>query len=119
MGLLWEILLSLLCALGLGLLGALLFGRLLRPIPGGDLWLLIPGRGDGARLEQEVRGAMWLRGLGLLNCPVVIVDLGLTGQGRALAFQLLARWNSLVLWPGDHLSELLQTEEHDQQKGGN
>lgn len=113
MGLLYEVLLTLLCALGLALLGGLLVGRLLRPIPGGGLWVLIPGRTEGGRLEQEVRAVMWLRSLGLLDCPVAIVDVDLTREGRALAFRLLARWNGLVLWPGEHLSELLKTEETD------
>ena len=44
MGLLWEALLTLLSALGLVLLGGLLLGRLLRPIPSDDLWILVPGR---------------------------------------------------------------------------
>lgn len=112
MGLLWEVLLTLLSVLGLALLGGLLFGRLLRPIPGGELWVLIPGRGEGARLEQEVRGMMWLRSLGLLCCPVAIVDVDLTKEGRELAFQLLRRWSGVVLWPGEHLSELLKTKDN-------
>lgn len=112
MGLLWEVLLSLLSALGLVLLGGLLFGRLLRPVPSGEMWVLIPGRGEGARLEQEVRVVMWLRGLGLLRCPVAIVDVDLTDEGRELAFRLLSRWNSVSLWPGSHLSELLKPEQN-------
>ena len=113
MGLLYEVLLTLLCSLGLTLLGGLLVGRLLRPIPGERMWILVPGRMEGEKLEQEVRGVMWLRSLGLLTCPVAIVDIDLTREGRELAFRLLQRWNGLVLWPGDHLSELLKTEETD------
>ena len=108
MGVLWEGLLSLLCALGLGLLGGLLFGRLLRPLPGDEIWMLIPARGAGERLEQDMRSVMWLRGLGLLRSPVAIVDLGLTGPGRELALRLAGSQSDVVLWPGECLSELLE-----------
>ena len=110
MGLLWEALLTLLSALGLVLLGGLLLGRLLRPIPSDDLWILVPGRGEGARLEQDLRGLMWLRGLGLLWCPIAIVDVDLTREGRELALKLAARWGNVVLWPSDRLAELLKEE---------
>ncbi len=113
MGLLYEVLLTLLCSLGLAMLGGLLVGRLLRPIPGEGIWILVPGRKEGGKLEREVRAVMWLRSLGLLDCPVAIVDVDLTREGRELAFRLIQRWNGLVLWPGDHLSELLKTEEAD------
>ena len=112
MGLLWEALLSLMSALGLMLLGGLLFGRLLRPIPGDELWVLIPGRGEGGRLEQQLRGMMWLRGLGLLRCPVAIVDVDMTSAGRSLAMKLISRWSDVVLWPSDHLSELFKSEQN-------
>lgn len=75
MQLLLEGCLTLLAALGLALLGGLLFGRLLRPVPGPELWTLVPGRGGGEELERDVRALMWLRGLGLLRCPVEILIL--------------------------------------------
>jgi len=39
-----------------------------------------------------VRSLMWLRSLGLLSCPVTILDEGLTDEGRWLAQELIRRW---------------------------
>lgn len=103
-----EGLAALLAALGLALLGGILFGRLLCPAPGGAQWLLIPGRGDGAGLEQTVRAAMWLRGLGLLRCPVAIVDAGLNEQGRRLAAHLAGRWGGVRLCTAKQLYAVLR-----------
>lgn len=111
MGLFWEVSLTLLSALGLVLLGGLLFGRLLRPAHVGDAWVLLPGRGDGGRLEQALRGMMWLRALGLLRCSTAIVDVDLTPEGRKLALHLAARWDDVVLWPPDHLNELVRIQQ--------
>ena len=77
--------LCVLCVLGLCALGWVLLGRLLRPIPARNVRLVIAGRGAGEELEQTVRGLMWLRGLGLLSCPVVIADVDLTPQGTGPA----------------------------------
>ena len=88
-----EIILSLLAVFGLLGLGWLLFGRILAPV-GGRFCAVVPGTGDGGGLEQSVRGLLWLRGGGLMKCPVVIVDCGLSDQGKAVAA-------ALVLWePG-------------------
>ena len=105
MGLMGEILLATVCVLGLSFLGWWLFGRLLRPIPAERAGILLPGRGEGDGLEQTVRAMIWLRSLGLLNCPVVIADVDLTPAGRELALRLAARWPGIVLWPADCLDE--------------
>ena len=78
----------LLAAFGLVSLGWLALGALLRPRDG---WgrMVVAARGDGDGLEQAVRWAMWLRRTGLWRGEVVIEDLGLTEDGRALA-RLLA-----------------------------
>ena len=105
MSLLWETLAAVACVLGLSFLGWWLFGRLLRPIPAEGVRVLLPGRKDGDGLEQTVRAMIWLRSLGLLNCPVVIADVDLTPAGRELALRLAARWPGIVLWPADCLDE--------------
>ena len=76
----WEIVLTVLCLMGLGLLVWCLLGRLVCPVPGQEVLAVLEGQGDGGGLEQSVRALMWLRSLGLLHCPVVIVDLGWTGR---------------------------------------
>ena len=107
MGLTTDVLLSVICALGLAFLAWWLFGRLLRPVPEQRVRVLIPGRGDGSSLEQSVRAFVWLRGLGLLNCPIVIADVDLTPEGWELALRLTVRWPGVVLWPVDHLADYI------------
>ncbi len=109
MRLLWEAVLTLLAAMGLALLGGLVFGRLLHPIPGPEVWVMIPGRGGGETLERDLRALMWLRGLGLLGCTVAIVDSGLTPQGRELSLRLASRWPDVVLCPAGCLQEMMDT----------
>ena len=87
-----EVLLTALCSAGLALAAWWLFGRLLRPIPGTQMRVVLRGEGDGSGLEQAVRSLMWLRSLGLLSCPVTILDEGLTDEGRWLAQELIRRW---------------------------
>lgn len=110
MRLLWDGLVTLLAALGLALLGGLLFGRLLRPIPGPDLWVVVPGRGGGEGLERELLALEWLCELGLLRCRVVVADLSLTVEGQELAQRLVGRWENVVLWPAQSLHELMEQQ---------
>lgn len=106
-GVVWDAALTGICVLGLGFLLWWSVGLVLRPLPGSEARVLIPGRGDGARLEQLVRSLIWLRGLGLLYCPVVIADIDLTPAGRELALHLTARWPDVILWPVGQISEYL------------
>ena len=99
--------LCVLCVLGLCALAWVLLGRLLRPIPARNVRLVIAGRGAGEDLEQTLRAFMWLRGLGLLDCPIIIADLGLTPKGWELALRLTARWPGVVLWPASDLPDYI------------
>ena len=107
MGVFWDGVLAAVCALGLALAVWWLFGLLLRPLPGWDVKVVLPGRGEGERLEQQVRSFIWLRGLGLVRCPVVIADIDLTPGGRELALRLVARWPGVILWPVSDLPDYL------------
>ncbi|MFR4561261.1 MAG: hypothetical protein ACLT5P_08565 [Flavonifractor plautii] len=65
MNAIWQVLLALLAAVGLLALGWLTFGRLLTPVGGGGggpVYAVVPASGDGAHLEQDVKGLLWLRG---------------------------------------------------------
>ena len=93
MGTFWDILLAAVCACGLAFVGWWLFGLLLRPLPGWEAKVMIPGRGEGEGLEQQVRSFLWLRGLGLLRCPIVIADVG--------------RWPEVILWPAGDLGDYI------------
>ena len=107
MGTFWDTLLALICALGLAFVLWWLFGLLLRPLPGGEAKVVLAGRGSGENLEQLVRSFLWLRGLGLLRCPIVIADTGLTPAGWELALRLTARWPEVILWPASDLGDYI------------
>lgn len=107
MGELWDILLAVVCVLGLAFAGWWLFGLLLRPLPGREARVVLAGRGEGDGLEQQVRSFLWLRGLGLLRCPIVIADAGLTPAGWELALRLTARWPEVILWPASDLGDYI------------
>ena len=47
MGTFWDILLAGACVCGLAFVGWWLFGLLLRPLPGREAKVVIPGRGEG------------------------------------------------------------------------
>lgn len=88
MNAIWQVLLALLAAVGLLALGWLTFGRLLTPVGGGGggpVYAVVPASGDGAHLEQDVKGLLWLRGGELARFTIVIADGGLDGTGRAVA----------------------------------
>ena len=107
MGTFWDAVLALVCILGLAFVGWWLFGLLLSPLPGREAKVVIPGRGDGEDLEQQVRSFLWLRGMGLLRCPIVIADVGLTASGWELALRLTARWPEVILWPASDLGNYI------------
>ena len=107
MGAFWDTALALLCMLGLAFIGWWLFGLLLRPLPGREAKVVLPGRGEGENLEQLVRSFLWLRGMGLLRCPIVIADVGLTPAGWELASRITARWPEVALWPAGDLGEYI------------
>ena len=103
MRLCWEAVLASVCVLVLSGMVWWLIGRTLRPIPGKKTRIFLVGRGDGEQLEQSVRGFMWLRGLGLLCCPIVIVDVDLNQQGYELALRLAEKWSGISVWPLNHI----------------
>ena len=105
---LWDALVTAMCAIGLAGCCWWLVGRLLRPIPRACVRVVLSGRGGGENLEQTVRAMVWLRGLGLLNCPVLIADAGLNREGREVAIRLAARWPGVILWPADRLEEYIR-----------
>lgn len=86
-----EAALSLLSVIGLLSIGWLCFGHLLTPAGNGRTVTVLPGRGDGEDLEQAVTGLLWLRGSGLLEGRILIVDCGLTAEGKAMAQALCRR----------------------------
>lgn len=86
-----DIATTLFCTTGLALIGWWFFGKLLCPTPRG-VRVVIQSQGDGENLEQSIRALIWLRGMGLLSCPIVIMDGGLSPTGRAIAQRICDRW---------------------------
>ena len=107
-----EIILAFLAVIGLVSLGWLGFGCLLMPTGGTDTVCLLPGRGEGETLEQAVTGLVWLRGGGLFGGRLVIVDCGLTEQGRAIARALARRESTVEVCPVEELEEYIRSVSH-------
>lgn len=91
MRILLEVIMSLLSVVGLLSIGWLCFGHFLTPAGNGQTVILLPGRGEGVDLEQTVAGLLWLRGSGLAEGRILIVDCGLSAEGRAAAQALCRR----------------------------
>ena len=103
-----EIFLSLLAVFGLFCLGWLAFGRILAPRDYyAPAYAVVPARGNGAALEQTVRGLLWLRAGELQRYTVVIADAGLDAQGRAVAAALSNEEAKVVFCPMGAVSEYL------------
>lgn len=102
-----EVILALLCAVGAAALIWLFFGWLIRPYPVHQLWVVLPGRGDGGTLEASLRLLAWLRRAELFCGEAVIWDAGLTQEGRELALRLALRWSWVTCCPRGALEEWL------------
>ena len=97
MGAFWELFGTAMAAAGLAVLLWWQAGRLLRPVPGRNVQVVISGRGDGEELEQTLRALYWLRGMGLLRGGIVIETEELTSAGLALAAELTRRYPAAEL----------------------
>ena len=99
-----QVLLALLAAAGLLALGWAIFGQLVTPVGAiSPVYAVVPADGDGAGLEQAVKGLLWLRGGELARFTIVIADNGLDESGRAVAAALLTDATGVVVCPGDRL----------------
>ena len=107
MGVIWDGLLAAACAVGLAFVLWWSFGLLLRPLPGWETNIILPGRGAGEELEQQVQAQSPTGTDAILRCPVIIADIDLTPEGRQLALRLAARWPGVILWPVDDLPDYL------------
>ena len=97
MGAVWELFGTAMAAAGLAVLLWWQMGRLLRPVPGRNVQVVISGRGDGEELEQTLRALYWLRGMGLLQSGIVIETEDLTDTGLTLAEKLIQRYPAAEL----------------------
>lgn len=85
---LWNCLFAAALIAALAMLGCLCRALVLLPMRAKDAVILLPGRGAGEDLEQNVRSCLLLRRWGVLRQEIVIQDRGLNPEGLALARQL-------------------------------
>ena len=105
-----EVILALLAAVGLLALGWLLFGKLLTPVGGsseGTVYAVVSACGDGANLERDVTGLLWLRGGELARFSIVIADGGLNDVGKAAVSALVERKPGVEICPLERLPEYI------------
>lgn len=100
--------LALLAAVCLLALGWWTAGRLLAPSAwSSPVYAVVPAAGDGACLERDVKGLLWLRGQQRGRFTIVIADLGLDQAGRAVATALLKGATGLVVCPAEDLGKYI------------
>ena len=87
---LWNCLFAAALIAALAMLGCLCEALVLLPMRAKDAVILLPGRGNGGDLEQNVRACLLLRRWGVLRQQIVILDRGLDPEGLALAKRLTA-----------------------------
>lgn len=83
-------------------------GRLLRPVLRQTALTLLPVRADAGALEQAVRAWRQLADGGLSTQRLLVVDCGLTPDGRALAERLCAQDGRLALCTAEKLEIIVR-----------
>ncbi len=89
-------------------------GVLVTPVPvdeGSSLFVVIPVSGDAERLEQTVKGLLWLYENGTLDCRIVISDCGLSESGRRIVSMLQSDGENVILCAPDDLAALTEVSE--------
>lgn len=111
MSLVLDFLMALFAAMGFLTLLWLAFGRLLTPPLGtAPALVLLPARGDGEDLDLAVSHLIWLQGGRITRFSIVLVDLGLTEQGRARVLALMERDPTLRCCLPEALPELMEKD---------
>ncbi len=96
---LWQdALIALLAAIGLASLIWLFVRTLLfRPVISHSALVLLCARGDGQELEQQVRALVMLRRERGIVGEILVVDCGLSEEGRHLCYLLARQEHSVTL----------------------
>lgn len=84
----WQVVACVLATAGLILFCWCLIGSFLLPVAGRNLTAVYLASKDSADLEQTVRSFSWLRGTGMIEMPLKIVDCGMDEETRHLAVRL-------------------------------
>ena len=105
-----EVLLCALLAAALLVLLWLLCAQVLLPIRTKNTFVLLLARGDGAGLEQDCRAYLLLRNVGAIRRPLLLIDDGLTDEGRRLAEQLTELDSRILLCRMEELGGVLRRD---------
>lgn len=106
----FEILIVILAVCGVLMLIWCITGLMLRPLGGRALRMVYPARGEAEPMEHALRGAAWLREVGLISCDVFIADCGMSEAARQRAEILCKRLEFVHLVPEAQLPEILGSE---------
>ena len=106
-----EIVLGFLLSVGILLIFWCLTGLLLMPVFSEQMVTLYYVQGEGNRMESRVLGFSWFRESGQEDGKLLLVDCGLTEEGRrsALALQNQYPWVEYCTW--EKLGEYLCRKE--------
>ena len=74
-----------------------------------EIGLVLPAQGDGERLEEQLRVLESLRREQGLAGRALLVDCGLTQEGRRLAELLAGRYRWVVLCGREQVADFLET----------
>ena len=107
----WNIIICALAAAGLLAAVWLVCAKYLLPIRTKDAFLVLAARGRGEALEQQCRAYLLLKNAGILQRPLLIVDLGLDTEGRCLAQLLKGMDGQISVCRAQELCRILQTGE--------
>ena len=111
----WQVISIFLQAAGVLLLLWPLVGWLVLGRDRGGMAVFTCLPGQLGSVEPFLRCCMWLRGTGMLRMPVLLVDCGLTDEGRRAA-ALLSDMNTKLLTPQELAA--YYTEENTAEQGG-
>ena len=112
MSLVSDCLMAFFAATGFLTLLWLAFGRLLTPPQGtSPAVVLLPAQGDGDELDLAISHLNWLQGGRITRFSIVLVDLGLTEQGRARVLALMEREPTLRFRSPEGLPQLMKKDE--------
>ena len=87
----WQVVSCVLAAAGILLFLWCLVGAFVLPVATPGLTAVYRARGEARDMEQAVRGFAWLRGTGVLEVPLQIVDCGMNEEARQRAEHLARR----------------------------
>lgn len=106
-----TIMIACLAACGVLLILWTMVEALLMPLPTEEAVLVLPLSGDGAQVEQQIRGCRWLREHRGLRARLLLVDQGLTPEGQIQVELLIRGQEGERLCAASQVAEYLELEK--------